>query len=250
MKLILLALMGVVGSQALRAHPKFMSDEAAKNDMGDDKRRYGPFAGQENGPFFLSDADHPGAHRKFEFLPADKVKVTGDDGEGTKEWTVEGELDEDGVFALDFSPQGGPKELTAHFKGRRIEFYNGMEWHMTAPEAVAADYSDPNHPGCPRKLRVEGSARVVLTGADQIEGAKDCKDGKHGPTFEIKGHMDGKDLHMDFSPKGGPKDLTGEFSSDIFTRDGHVEIDWEDGNRWRELREGEDTEDTQEGHAN
>ena len=115
---------------------------------------------------------------------------------------------------MDFSAQKGPKELVAGFGRNSLKFENGMEWMITSPRAFEGEYSDPNHPGCPRNLKVEGG-RVIFTGADQTEGATECGEGTTGPSFEITGYLIGKDIHMDFSPKGGPKNLVGQSTSEV-----------------------------------
>lgn len=76
------------------------------------------------------------------------------------------------------------------------------------------DYSDPNHPKGYRSITVKGSE--VL-----IEGNDDAPTGK---AWSLVGKADGDSILIDFSPKGGPKDLLGKF-------DGSG-IVFPDGNRW------------------
>merc|ERR1719261_795692 len=179
--------------------------------------------GAEKGPYHMSDANHPGHKRFLKWIgdEADdngygyKLRVTGDDGKDTPEWTVEGLYDDvTGLVSLDFSAQKGPKELVAGFGQNSLKFENGMEWMMTHPDAFEGDYSDPNHPGCPRNLKVEGG-RVIFTGADQTEGATECGEGTTGPSFEITGTLVGNEIRMDFSPKGGPKLLIGQATQNV-----------------------------------
>merc|ERR1719248_469560 len=68
---------------------------------------------------------------------------------------------------------------------------------------LGGKYSDPNHPG----------------------GA--CEAGKPVKEWSLSAVVakDGQSLTVDFSPKGGPKDLTGKWNG----KDG---ISWPDGNTW------------------
>jgi hypothetical protein len=62
-------------------------------------------------------------------------------------------------------------------------------------------YSDPNHPGCLRTIEVTGTD-VTLIGSDRTDGTATW-------TLHAKEEEPGKML-VDFSPKGGPKDLLGK----------------------------------------
>lgn len=164
----------------------------------------------------MSDPKHPGGHREVFFDTDGTVLVTGRDQDGEAEWHLKGRIEKnsehikDTVF-VDFSSKGGPKGLLAgKLTGEGITWPDGNTWKFTRPEAVVGEYRDANHPGCPRKMEMRGSSAVILTGADQAEGAEDCLDGTFGSEFQIKGYLDGSVVHMDFSSKGGPKDLTGE----------------------------------------
>lgn len=59
-------------------------------------------------------------------------------------------------------------------------------------------YSDPNHPGCKRLITYENS-QVIVSGSDNLDGSSPW-------TLTAKREPDGS-LMIDFSPKGGPKDL-------------------------------------------
>eukprot|EP00438_Fugacium_kawagutii_P031013 Skav224086 [mRNA] locus=scaffold942:423567:424004:+ [translate_table: standard] len=70
----------------------------------------------------------------------------------------------------------------------------------------AGKYDDPDFPGCPREIVPQG-ARVLVRGAD----GPSCTDG----SWEVLGRrgrgapdtVDGNQLSLDFSPRGGPKDV-------------------------------------------
>ena len=60
----------------------------------------------------------------------------------------------------------------------------------------AGTYSDPAFPGLPRKLQLAGT-NVIINGKDE-------KDGKE---WKVKGKPYGRALVLDFSSKGGEKDV-------------------------------------------
>ena len=80
--------------------------------------------------------------------------------------------------------------------------------------------SDPNHPNCLREITSLGTT-ATLAGTDGNPG---CPVDGSGRKWELTGKIDNKDIYVDFSPKGGPKDLKGVF-------DGSG-IKWPDGNKW------------------
>merc|ERR1719498_901241 len=90
------------------------------------------------------------------------------------------------------------------------------------PSIFEGKYSDPNHEECPRSIEVSGHEAVVK-GADGEDGG-DCKNGKTGEAFAVKGKIDGNQIIIDFSPKGGPKDLIGYWNG--------ADLVFEDGNKW------------------
>eukprot|EP00541_Cyclophora_tenuis_P002761 CAMPEP_0116564656 /NCGR_PEP_ID=MMETSP0397-20121206/13427_1 /TAXON_ID=216820 /ORGANISM="Cyclophora tenuis, Strain ECT3854" /LENGTH=112 /DNA_ID=CAMNT_0004091269 /DNA_START=99 /DNA_END=437 /DNA_ORIENTATION=+ len=95
----------------------------------------------------------------------------------------------------------------------------------TAPLDVKASifdgsYSDPNHPNCIREITSEGPV-AKLFGTDGNPG---CPADGSGNKWQLTGKISGKNIFVDFSPKGGPKDLKGFF-------DGSG-IEWPDGNKW------------------
>mmetsp|Transcript_17584 Transcript_17584/g.39685 ORF Transcript_17584/g.39685 Transcript_17584/m.39685 type:complete len:164 (-) Transcript_17584:94-585(-) len=82
-----------------------------------------------------------------------------------------------------------------------------------APLNFSGRYADPQHPGCPRKVGKSGKF-VTIEGADE--------DGKK---WTVKGQTNGRDLLLDFSAKGGPKD--------VLARADSIGITFPDGNVWK-----------------
>merc|ERR1719316_1634465 len=64
---------------------------------------------------------------------------------------------------------------------------------------VAGTWNDPAHPGCTRKIAVNGS-KAFISGADE--------DGKK---WKVTGEVKGKSIIVDFTPKGGPKDVEAKY---------------------------------------
>ena len=95
-------------------------------------------------------------------------------------------------------------------------------------------YTDPNHytgPGSWAGTRFiqEGPPHVLhMLGCDDgqtwwmIKGT--CSDPEHGPPMSL--------IKFDFSPKGGPKDLT---ATAKFGADGIPVLVWADGNTWKSV---------------
>merc|ERR1712146_525972 len=90
-------------------------------------------------------------------------------------------------------------------------------------------YSDPNHPNCTRTISARTADKAVVTGTDGANGGAcdGTTDVQWGP---LDAKVNGETIVIDFSPKGGPKDLTGTLSEDS------KRINWADGNFWPHLR--------------
>lgn len=86
---------------------------------------------------------------------------------------------------------------------------------------LSGSYSDPFHPNCQRVISVNGLSTATLKGTDGNPG---CKPGGAGKEWALDGKVDGNTILVDFSPKGGPKDLKG-----VWEGNG---IRWPDGNKW------------------
>jgi hypothetical protein len=80
---------------------------------------------------------------------------------------------------------------------------------QTSPKVFAGNFSDPNHPGCPRTIQVTGMSGQVY-GSDaaggkgaQCDGKTDVPWGPLNADFEIDPPPEtGIKMVVDFSPKG------------------------------------------------
>lgn len=79
---------------------------------------------------------------------------------------------------------------------------------------VSGTWLDPGHPGCTRKIAIAGN-KAIITGADEDQ-----------KPWKVVGLIDGNDIIIDFSPKGGPKDVTAVFKTGV------NKIVFPDGNVW------------------
>lgn len=95
----------------------------------------------------------------------------------------------------------------------------------TSPAAAVdftGSYTDPKHPGCARNIEImPATTNALVTGTDGTPG---CTPGGPVKAWKLNGQIKGNDILVDFSPKGGPKDLQG-----VWVGDG---IQWPDGNKW------------------
>ena len=96
-------------------------------------------------------------------------------------------------------------------------------------------YSDPKHPGCPRNIAMvlDGDAEgvVEVSGKDGTPGC--TGDGPTRP-WRLSGKTQGDKILVDFSPKGGPRNLLGQWeaASPSSPSDG---IRWPDSNKWSKV---------------
>jgi hypothetical protein len=98
-------------------------------------------------------------------------------------------------------------------------------------------YTDPYHPGCFRTIQsTRGDAEASLENIVQVTGkdgsGKDgdwgCSEGGSTQTvWRLSGKVKGDQILVDFSPKGGPKNLVGKWEGDG--------IRWEDSNKWTKV---------------
>lgn len=175
-------------------------------------------------------ADHP-SHGT-----AEEITLVGTD-DGRTFWTINGHFTDvsKGHLVIDFSPKGGPKDLSGTYSTEygesRIRWPDGNQWdRKIAPPlpastpsgllaSVAGFYTDPNHfkegtftgtrfVSCPQ------SGIVTIVGTD---------DGDH--FWAVPATYSGDQITVDFSSKGGPSDFSGTYS------DG--KITWQDGNSWK-----------------
>ena len=93
--------------------------------------------------------------------------------------------------------------------------------HAASTSIFEGEYLDPNHPEGMRKVTVDGND-VTLRGTDS----------KGGKEWVLKAKEEAGTIFVDFSPKGGPKDLLGVFDEGKGTKGG---ITWPDKNTWTKL---------------
>lgn len=97
-------------------------------------------------------------------------------------------------------------------------------------QEMAGAYADPNHPGCARTVDVLSSTMAEVSGADAAGGEGAQCDGETDVSWgPLNATIDDTTIVVDFSPKGGPSDLTGTYSAAT------PGITWEDGNVWTQL---------------
>eukprot|EP00931_Biecheleriopsis_adriatica_P070614 TRINITY_DN4438_c0_g1_i2.p1 TRINITY_DN4438_c0_g1~~TRINITY_DN4438_c0_g1_i2.p1 ORF type:complete len:220 (+),score=39.68 TRINITY_DN4438_c0_g1_i2:58-660(+) len=124
---------------------------------------------------------------------------------------------------------GAATALTAEVLSPSAALAGGARW--------SGEYQDPKHPGCERKITKENE-NYVLYGTSSKDGSKDCKPGEPVKKWALEAKPAGidpsdpwagppKELMIDFSAKGGPKDA-------IATWDKNGII-FPDGNRWKKL---------------
>lgn len=80
-------------------------------------------------------------------------------------------------------------------------FSSSIKLAAVEASVFQGSYNDPNHPNCLRKVVVRGKD-VTLVGSDSPDGMNQW-------VLKAKEDEPGKIL-VDFSPKGGPKNLLGE----------------------------------------
>ena len=94
-----------------------------------------------------------------------------------------------------------------------------------AGAAFVGRYADAKHPGCLREISGAGAA-LDVTGTDGTPG---CTKGEKQTPWALTGQLNkqGDAILIDFTPKGGPKDLVGKKTE--------AGILFPDGNEWKKL---------------
>jgi len=110
------------------------------------------------------------------------------------------------------------------------------------------EYDDPKHPNCLRSVKVVGASMgpdgrrrrepsAYVKGVDNAKGTSACTDTPElASVWKLEGKVAeaGDKIYIDFSPKGGPKDLVGTWD----TFGGTPGIVFTDGNKWTKVAEG------------
>mmetsp|Transcript_130361 Transcript_130361/g.260037 ORF Transcript_130361/g.260037 Transcript_130361/m.260037 type:complete len:168 (+) Transcript_130361:86-589(+) len=89
----------------------------------------------------------------------------------------------------------------------------------------AGFYADPNHPGCKREIKVGDD--ISIEGTDGNPGCIQGGEVQTGFLLRAKWTPGSDTLIIDFSPKGGPKDLQGKWDENG--------ILFPDGNKWTKI---------------
>jgi len=88
----------------------------------------------------------------------------------------------------------------------------------------SGSYGDPNHPNCLREVQVVSPSLADVTGTDGTPG---CPPDGSGRKWSLTGKIEGDSILIDFSPKGGPKNLKGVWEPSPVPG-----IRFPDGNLW------------------
>jgi hypothetical protein len=88
----------------------------------------------------------------------------------------------------------------------------------------SGSYADPFHPNCKRDVQVVSTSKADVTGTDGTPG---CPPDGSGRKWALTGIIDGDTILIDFTPKGGPKDLKGVWEPSPVPG-----IRFPDGNLW------------------
>ena len=151
-----------------------------------------------------SDPNHIKGYRVVRSVDKNNAVVTLQDEPNGPIITVDGKIKTpfgntaEATISLDLSAKGGPSDLVATFSdlsgGQQIIFPDGNAWTKSA--GVDGIYSDPNHPAGYRVVRVVKNKMYIT-----------LQDEPSGDIIEVVGTKSGNDFLIDFSSKGGPKDI-------------------------------------------
>jgi hypothetical protein len=108
---------------------------------------------------------------------------------------------QDGKSTDSFGATGGQKTVAngGSLVGTKGAFQSGRSGGKIPEIRVAGTWNDAAHPGCTRKIAVNGS-KAFISGADE--------DGKK---WKVTGEVKGKSIIVDFTPKGGPADIEAKY---------------------------------------
>jgi hypothetical protein len=97
----------------------------------------------------------------------------------------------------------------------------------TGVDLFSGDYADPFHPYCQRHIEVVSPTRASVTGTDGTPGCPPDGSGRPWALTGILNEEEGTSILIDFTPKGGPKDLKGVWEASPVEG-----IRFPDGNLW------------------
>jgi len=178
----------------------------------------------------------PGTWKGARFITDvdDVITLIGSD-DGTDWFCVTGAYTskDEGKIAIDFSPKGGPKDIAATWADGKLTFADGNFWQcidapgsVLIPEAGASVlggvFTDPPHhePGTWQGVRMITNVGDVLTLIGTDDGSSwFCVTGTYA--------QESGEVVIDFSPKGGPKDIAATWADGKLT--------FADGNFWSKV---------------
>lgn len=117
--------------------------------------------------------------------------------------------------------------------GKAVAMASLMSVIATSPMAANAatdftgSYADPFHPYCLREITQVTGATAGAATVSGTDGTPGCPPDGSGRVWSLVGKIEGDSILVDFTPKGGPKDLKGVWES--APKPG---IRWPDGNLW------------------
>jgi len=94
---------------------------------------------------------------------------------------------------------GKPKTILGEGATKKASELSGRGGGKLPTIRVSGTWKDPAHPGGYRKISLVGN-NAIINGADE--------DGK---PWKVKGVLQGNSIIIDFTPKGGPKDVEGKY---------------------------------------
>ncbi|KAJ9440211.1 hypothetical protein DIPPA_13331 [Diplonema papillatum] len=150
------------------------------------------------------------------------VSVKGHD-EKNVDWEMKGRVAGE-TIVVDFSPKGGPQDIVGKWEGDGIRWPDDNKWEKKKdpgtfnPKCFEGYYEDPFHHMCPRRITVSDDAKVSVKGHDEKK-----------VDWEMTGEVVGHSIVVDFSPKGGPKNIMGKHDEDG--------VRWPDGNKWEKKKD-------------
>lgn len=107
-----------------------------------------------------------------------------------------------------------------------VQTYSASAGRRAATISISGKYSDPQHPGCLRKISKSGEF-LFVSGADE-DGKKFNLNGKYSEDKGVRSVL------IDFSPKGGPKDVVASLGFGPGGL-GDIVLKFPDGNTWSKI---------------
>jgi len=142
--------------------------------------------------------------------------------------------------------QSGRRQFLSGIAGAAFVGVAAAQPAFAAPAKTGAsspwtgDYDDPNHPNCLRQVKVVGaplrgdgtrSAYPIVEVRGYDSAGPTCTEppSSRDDIWTVKGVLKNNQATLDFSSKGGPKDLLAKFDNGIV---------FPDGNKWTKVQGG------------